>query len=60
MFEECNKALVRIFPRIDFVKIDKLIDSIEDITDIRRAFYKKMYRERYEKILKKAYDSLTK
>ncbi len=60
MFEECNKALVRIFPRIDFVKIDKLIDSIENITDIRRDFYKKMYRERYEKILKKAYESLIK
>lgn len=60
MFEECNKALVRIFPRIDFVKIDKLIDSIDNITDRRRDFYKRMYRERCEKILKNAYENLMK
>lgn len=26
-FEECNKALLRIFPRIKFEDIDKLLDS---------------------------------
>lgn len=57
-FEECNNALKRIVPRIDFDKTDKLIDSIEDISDIRREFYKTMYRRRYEKILKAAFDKL--
>ena len=57
-FEECNKALLRIFPRIKFEDIDKLIDSIECINDLRKQFYKRMYRERYEKILKPAYDKL--
>lgn len=57
-FEECNKALKKIVPRIDFEKIDKLIDSIESISDIRKKFYKTMYRYRYEKILKLALDKL--
>ena len=57
-FEECNNALLRIFPRIKFEEIDKLIDSIECISDLRKQFYKCMYRERYEKILKPAYEKL--
>lgn len=57
-FEECNKALLRIFPKIKFEDIDKLIDSIECINDLRKQFYKRMYRERYEKILKPAYEKL--
>ncbi len=57
-FKECNNALLRIFPRIKFEKIDKLIDSIECINDLRKQFYKRMYRERYEKILKPAYEKL--
>lgn len=57
-FEECNKALKKIVPKIDFEKIDKLIDSIESISDIRKKFYKTMYRYRYEKILKLALDKL--
>ncbi len=59
-FEECNNALIRVVPRIDFSKIDELIDSIENISDIRRQFYKTMYRQRYEKILKVAFDKLNK
>lgn len=57
-FEECNKALKKIVPKIDFEKIDKLIDSIESVSDIRKKFYKTMYRYRYEKILKLALDKL--
>ena len=57
-FEECNKALLRIFPKIDFDKINKLIDSIECINDLRKNFYKIMYKQRYDKILKPAYEKL--
>lgn len=57
-FEECNKALKKIVSKIDFEKIDKLIDSIESVSDIRKKFYKTMYRYRYEKILKLALDKL--
>ncbi len=57
-FEECNKALSRIVPRVDFEKIDRIIDETEGITDIRRHFYKVMLRERFEKILKASYTKL--
>lgn len=59
-FEECNKALIRIFPKIKFEEIYELIDSIECINDLRKQFYKRMYAERYEKILKPAYEKLAK
>lgn len=57
-FEECNNAVKRIYPKIDMSKIDKLIDSIENITDLRKEFYKRMYFERYSRILRNAYDRL--
>ncbi|MCQ2436512.1 MAG: HipA domain-containing protein, partial [Clostridia bacterium] len=57
-FEECNKAILRIVPRIDFGKIEKLIDGIEGIDKLRKTFYKTMYRKRYELILKPAYEKL--
>ena len=57
-FEECNNALIRIVERIDFVKINKLIDSIENITEKRKIFYKTILEQRYEKILLKSYNEL--
>jgi hypothetical protein len=57
-FEECNQAVLRIVPRIDFAKIEKLIDGIEGIDDLRKTFYKTMYQKRYELILKPAYERI--
>ena len=57
-FEECNNALVRIIERIDFNKINKLIDSVENISEKRREFYKTILEQRYEKILLKSYNEL--
>lgn len=57
-FEECNRALVRIVKRIDFGKINKLIDSIENISEKRREFYKTILEQRFEKILLKSYNEL--
>ena len=57
-FEECNNALVRIVERIDFNKINKLIDSVENISEKRREFYKTILEQRYEKILLKSYNKL--
>lgn len=57
-FEECNNALVRIVKRIDFDKIHKLIDSIENISEKRKEFYKTILEQRYEKILLKSYNEL--
>lgn len=57
-FEECNNALKRICPKIDMSKIDKLIDSIENISNLHKEFYKRMYFERYSRILANAYNRL--
>ena len=57
-FEECNNALVRIVERIDFDKINKLIDSVENISEKRKEFYITILEQRYEKILLKSYKEL--
>lgn len=57
-FEECNNALVRITDRVNLNKINKLIDSIENISDLRREFYKTILKERFEIILLESYDKL--
>ena len=57
-FKEINKALLKIYPRINFEKIDFLIDSIDIISEIRKNFYKTMIRERCQKILKPSYEKL--
>ena len=57
-FEECNNALVRIVERIDFNTINKLIYSVENISEKRREFYKTILEQRYEKILLKSYNEL--
>ena len=48
---ECTKALFRIYPKIDLIKINNLIDNIECITDLEKTFYKTIIKERKEKIL---------
>jgi hypothetical protein len=57
-FEECNRALVRITERVDLNKINKLIDSIEAISEKRKKFYKTILKQRFEKILLESYNKL--
>ncbi len=54
--EDCNKALLRIFPKIDMEKINNIVDSTPLISNIRKEFYKKILNMRYEKILKYSYN----
>ena len=56
--EDCNKALLKIFPRINLDKINEIIDGVKIISNVRKEFYKKIIRMRYEKILKFSYDKL--
>jgi len=56
--KECNKALLRIFPKINIEKINNIIDSTPSISNIRKQFYKKVLDMRYEKILKYSYNKL--
>lgn len=57
---DCNKALLKIFPKIDIEKINKIIDETPFISEIRKKFYKKILKMRYEKILKFSYEKLCK
>lgn len=57
-FSECNNALLRIVPRVDLVRINDFIDSIDQITEVHKDFYKYMIASRYQKILVNAYERL--
>ena len=57
-FEECNNALVRIVERVELDKINKLIDSVENISEKRKEVYKIILKQRYEKILLESYNRL--
>lgn len=55
--EECNKAIERIFPRINIDEINNFINNIECISNTRKKFYMSIINKRYE-IIKKIYNSM--
>lgn len=54
-FDECNKALERIYRRLDLKKLNELIDETPLISDVRKEFYKMIIKKRYESIIKSSY-----
>ena len=52
---ECNAAIKRVFKKIDIIKIEDFINSIEGMTNIRKEFYKNIIEQRYE-IIKNVYE----
>lgn len=63
--EECNKAVIRIFKKIDLDKIKNIFnnlpeneENIEIISNMRKEFYLKTLEYRYENILKPVYEKL--
>ena len=56
--EDCNKALLKLFPKIDLKKINTIMDETPFISNIRKEFYKKILKLRYEIILKINYEEL--
>ena len=56
-FNEINKSLLNIYPKINLKKINFLIDSL-NISNIHKQFYKKMIEERFNKIIKYSYEKL--
>ena len=58
--DDCNKALKRICKRIDLNDIYTLIDETLFLTEIQNLFYKRMIKERKEKILDYSYSKLEK
>ncbi len=49
--DDCNKALIRIVPKIDLIKINQIIDETPYIDKLQKDFYKLMLKKRKEKIL---------
>lgn len=58
--EDLNKAILRIFPRINMDEINNLIDDTPYIFDNQKLFYKTYLNARYEKILAPVYAELLK
>lgn len=58
-YEECNEALMRMKPKIDLEKMEKIIDGVEEISALRKTFYKRMLYLRYEVMIKEPYRKLT-
>ena len=57
--EECNKAIKRLFEKIDISKINKFISEVSCMSSARKDFYKKIINYRYE-IIKQVYNRLNK
>lgn len=55
--EECNRAVVRVFESVNIKGIEEFINSIECMSQIRKEFYKKIIKIRYE-IIKEVYDKI--
>ena len=49
--EDCNRALKRIVPRIDMVKIRSIIEEMPFVTELQKQFYITMLEKRKERIL---------
>ena len=58
--QDCNNSILRIFPKINLETINKIIDTTESISKIRKEFYKKIIKLRYDIILKSNYEKLNK
>lgn len=58
--QDCNKALLRVYPNINLEKINRIIDTVPGISDIRKTFYKTMIKSRYEQILTPHFINLNK
>lgn len=57
--EECNKAVRRVVCKVDVDKINIFIDETPYLSDVRKQFYKKIIKLRYD-IVKVVYDNLNK
>lgn len=55
--EECNKAINRIFERINMGEIKEFIDKIDCMSNTRKEFYEKIIFLRYD-VLKTVYDKI--
>ena len=56
--DELNRALLRVVPKIDFNNIDQIINDTPYISDIRKDFYSKYMKQRFEYIIRPSFEKL--
>lgn len=54
-----NEAVKKIFPRIDMNVIEKIIESIDCISEKRKVFYKELIRITFEQTLKPTFQAVS-
>jgi hypothetical protein len=57
-YPECNEALKRIYPRLDYNKIMSIIENAKFISDIQKTFYQHIITNRFQLIIKDSYERL--
>ena len=57
-YKDCNKAIKRIVPKIQLDYINKLIDNVEELSQLKKEFLKKILKLRKELILDAAFKKL--
>lgn len=57
--KDCVQVLKEIAPEINLNTIDQIINDTELLSELEKTFYKTMLKERYEKIIKVAYEKQT-
>ena len=55
--EDCNNAVKRIFKNINIAKINSFIDEVENISNEKKEFYKRIIKYRYD-ILQNVYKAM--
>ena len=58
-YEDCNKAIKRIVPKINLDQINMMIDEVELVSDLQKVFLKKILKMRKEIILDSALAKLS-
>ena len=57
-YEECNRALKRILPRIDMDRIDNIIENTPFLSNLQKKFFHTMLYERKTRILDFTYKAM--
>lgn len=57
-YKDCNRAIKRIVPKIQLDDINKLIDNVEELSQLKKEFLKKILKLRKESILDAAFKKL--
>ena len=55
-YSDCDKAIIRIVPKINMEQIEQFINEIQYISDFEKNFYKVYINARYKKIMLPVYE----